>query len=227
MRIEAPCQCALTLAAGKAIFTTASCSSRERHQQTAAARRSQSDLTASLNQPTTRCITELCECLLSGHFHHDMWSCRSNPLSKCLEYVLTNLATLSFHSDPLSRSPAFVLPHHGRWSSRICLSAKNLASVRENRGRSFSRTCPSASIPAFFPKNPAMSSCRTDPLKNCTVLVQQHHAKLSFHSHRSGRIPASDRGSHGMSFCRSCRSSQSVGCGPARPCKRSFRFHRS
>ena len=135
---------------------TASCTSRERLQRTAAARRPRPDVPRQSINRRTRYITEPYECLLSDHFHHDMWSCRSNPLSKCLEYVLTNLATLSFHSDPLSRSPAFVLPHHGRWSSRICLSAKNLASVRENRGRSFSRTCPSASIPAFFPKNPAM-----------------------------------------------------------------------
>ena len=43
MRIEAPCQCALTIAAGKATFTTAFCSLRECLQRPAAARRPRPD----------------------------------------------------------------------------------------------------------------------------------------------------------------------------------------
>ena len=43
MRIEAPCQCALTIAAGKATFTTAFCSLRERLQRIAADQRPRPD----------------------------------------------------------------------------------------------------------------------------------------------------------------------------------------
>ena len=51
MRIEAPSQFALTLVAGKAAFTTAPCSLRERLQRAAAAQRPRPDSTASIDQP--------------------------------------------------------------------------------------------------------------------------------------------------------------------------------